>query len=43
MKLAFLTVMICLLSAPLRAELRLASVITDHAVLQRDAPYPCVG
>ena len=43
MKLAFLTLMLCLLSAPLHAELRLASVITDHAVLQRDAPIHLWG
>jgi hypothetical protein len=40
MKLGFLTLMICLVSAPLRAELRLTSVITDHAVLQRDTANP---
>jgi sialate O-acetylesterase len=43
MKLGFLTLMICLVSAPLRAELRLASVFTDHAVLQRDAPIHLWG
>ncbi len=43
MKLGFLTLMICLVSAPLHAELRLASVITDHAVLQRDAPIHLWG
>ena len=43
MKLGFLTLMICLVSASLRAELRLTSVITDHAVLQRDAPIHLWG
>src|SRR6202051_5343971 len=43
MKLGFLTLMICLVSAPLRAELRLTSVITDHAVLQRNAPIHLWG
>jgi sialate O-acetylesterase len=43
MKLSFLTLMICLVSAPLRAEVRLTSVITDHAVLQRDAPIHLWG
>jgi len=43
MKLGFFTLAICLVSTPLRAELRLASVITDHAVLQRDAPIHLWG
>ena len=43
MKLGFFALTICLVSAPLRAELRLASVITDHAVLQRDAPIHVWG
>jgi sialate O-acetylesterase len=43
MKLGFLTLMICMVSASLQAELRLASVITDHAVLQRDAPIHLWG
>ena len=43
MKLGFLILVICLVSAPLRAELRLTSVITDHAVLQRDAPIHLWG
>src|SRR5712672_1168247 len=43
MKLGLLTLMICLLSAPLRAELRLTSVITDHGVLQRDTPIHVWG
>src|ERR1700726_3118125 len=43
MKLGFLTLVICLVSTPLRAEVRLTSVITDHAVLQRDAPIHLWG
>ena len=43
MKLGFLTLIICLVSAPLRAELQLTSVISDHAVLQRDAPIHLWG
>jgi sialate O-acetylesterase len=44
MKLRFFSLaMICLVVTPLRAELRLASVITDHAVLQRDAPVHLWG
>src|ERR1700761_4222849 len=43
MKHVFLTLIICLLSTSLRAELRLASVISDHAVLQRDAPIHVWG
>jgi sialate O-acetylesterase len=44
MKLAFLIIAaLCLGSAPLRAESRLASVITDHAVLQRDVPIHIWG
>src|ERR1700722_14338921 len=43
MKLGFFTLAICLVSTPLQAELRLASVITDHAVLQRDAPIHLWG
>jgi sialate O-acetylesterase len=43
MKLGFFTLVICLVSTPLQAELRLASVITDHAVLQRDAPIHLWG
>jgi sialate O-acetylesterase len=34
---------ICLVVIPARAELRLTSVITDHAVLQRDAPIHLWG
>ena len=34
---------ICLAVIPARAEVRLASVITDHAVLQRDAPIHLWG
>jgi sialate O-acetylesterase len=34
---------ICLVVTPVRAEVRLASVITDHAVLQRDAPIHLWG
>src|SRR5271154_4258223 len=33
----------CLVITPMRAELQLTSVITDHAVLQRDAPIHTVG
>jgi sialate O-acetylesterase len=44
MKLVFLTMTtLCLATAPLRAELRLAGVITDHAVLQRDVPIHVWG
>ncbi|HET6215791.1 MAG TPA: sialate O-acetylesterase [Acidobacteriaceae bacterium] len=43
MKLGFFTLVICLVSTPLHAELRLASVLTDHAVLQRDAPIHLWG
>jgi sialate O-acetylesterase len=43
MKLEFFTLVICLISTTLQAELRLASVITDHAVLQRDAPIHLWG
>ena len=39
----FLLATICLVITPLRAELRLTSVITDHAVLQRDAPIHLWG
>jgi sialate O-acetylesterase len=35
--------MICLVFPAARAELRLSSVITDHAVLQRDAPIHLWG
>src|SRR6202451_3795648 len=35
--------LICLVVTPMRAELRLASVISDHAVLQRDAPIHLWG
>jgi len=35
--------MICLLNTPVRAELQLSPVITDHAVLQRDAPIHLWG
>src|SRR6202789_1994513 len=39
MKLVFLAVAtLCLTATPLRAEWRLAGVITDHAVLQREVP-----
>jgi sialate O-acetylesterase len=34
---------ICLVVTPMRAELRLTNVITDHAVLQRDAPIHLWG
>jgi hypothetical protein len=34
---------IYLVITPMRAELRLTSVITDHAVLQSDAPIHTVG
>ena len=34
---------ICLAAISTRAELRLASVITDHAVLQRDVPIHLWG
>jgi sialate O-acetylesterase len=44
MKLVFLTITtLCLATAPLRAELRLAPVISDHAVLQRDVPIHVWG
>jgi sialate O-acetylesterase len=44
MKLVFLTMTtLWLATAPLRAELRLAGVITDHAVLQRDVPIHVWG
>src|SRR3984885_4733423 len=49
MKLSFFTLAIftlatnCLVVTPARAEVRLASVITDHAVLQRDAPIHLWG
>jgi sialate O-acetylesterase len=49
MKLSLFTIAICtlattcLLVTPVRAEVRLASVITDHAVLQRDAPIHLWG
>jgi hypothetical protein len=33
----------CLAVTPMRAELRLTSVITDHAVMQRDEPIHTVG
>ena len=38
----FPIVMVCL-SISVQAELRLASVITDHAVLQRDSPIHVWG
>ena len=49
MKLSFFTLAIftlakiCLVVTPAGAEVRLASVITDHAVLQRDAPIHLWG
>jgi sialate O-acetylesterase len=49
MKLSFLTLAIftlakiCLVVTPVEAEVRLASVISDHAVLQRDAPIHLWG
>jgi sialate O-acetylesterase len=43
MKLGFLTLAICLVSTSLKAELRLTSVITDHAVLQREVPIHLWG
>ena len=44
MKLVFLIIAtVCLTTAPLRAELRLAGVITDHAVLQRNVPIHLWG
>jgi sialate O-acetylesterase len=43
MKLGFLTLAICVVSTSLQAEPRLASVITDHAVLQRDVPIHLWG
>ncbi len=45
MKLRFspLVLFPCLLVTPMRAEVRLASVITDHAVLQRDTPIHLWG
>ena len=45
MKLSFFTlIIICVVvSTPARAELRLAGVITDHAVLQRDVPIHLWG
>jgi sialate O-acetylesterase len=44
MKLVFLTMTaVCLATVPLRAELRLAPVISDHAVLQRDVPIHVWG
>jgi sialate O-acetylesterase len=44
MKLSFFCLaVICVVSTTLRAELRLASVITDHAVLQRDVPIHLWG
>jgi sialate O-acetylesterase len=44
MRLSFFTLaMICLFTAPVRAEVRLSSVITDHAVLQRDRPIHLWG
>jgi sialate O-acetylesterase len=43
MKLGFLTLVMCLVSTSLQAELRLASVITDHAVLQREVPIHLWG
>jgi sialate O-acetylesterase len=49
MKLSFFTLAtftlaaMCAVVTPVRAEVRLASVITDHAVLQRDAPIHLWG
>jgi sialate O-acetylesterase len=43
MKLGFLTLVICLVSTSLQAELRLTSVITDHAVFQRNVPIHLWG
>src|SRR6202453_269471 len=39
----FTLALICLVVTPMRAKLRLASVISDHAVLQRDAPIHLWG
>lgn len=39
----FRLIILCLVSTAVRAELRLASVITDHAVLQRDVPIHVWG
>src|ERR1700677_2804238 len=39
----FAFAVICLVVTPMRAELRLGSVISDHAVLQRDAPIHLWG
>jgi sialate O-acetylesterase len=39
----FSLAMICLVVTPVRAEVRLTSVISDHAVLQRDAPIHLWG
>jgi sialate O-acetylesterase len=43
MKLRYTLAMICLVVTTARAEIRLTSVITDHAVLQRDAPIHLWG
>jgi sialate O-acetylesterase len=43
MKLGFLTLVICLVSTSLQAELRLTRVITDHAVFQRNVPIHLWG
>src|ERR1700678_4811007 len=43
MKLKFSLAMMCLVVTTVRAEVRLTSVITDHAVLQRDAPIHLWG
>jgi sialate O-acetylesterase len=44
MKLPLLPIaVLCLAAAPLGAETQLASVITDHAVLQRDVPIHIWG
>jgi sialate O-acetylesterase len=43
MKLRYTLAIICLVVTPAGAEVRLTSVITDHAVLQRDAPIHLWG
>jgi sialate O-acetylesterase len=43
MKTGFLALAICMASTSLQAELRLASVLTDHAVLQREVPIHLWG
>jgi sialate O-acetylesterase len=43
MKLGFLTLVMCLAGISLQAEPRLASIIADHAVLQREVPIHLWG